>query len=390
MNRTAAFLLFPLFLLLPLRSSPAGEESVLDRPVHLSLWGGSLDAAARTIKEQTGVDILFYLPDLPKEFTAANDVYMVTGQVTLGTALEGLARRFGFRFRVSRAGQVEISRSYGWVGREGALRFIRTPPLGPGGDPGGETRGFLREFIKPLELLEGDFSISLEPYPVPDNPAFLRGTVVMPQLLADYLERAVACLAGGDGDYPSTRPDPALFARARTSRQDWESFLARPVSSPRGVDIKSLLSDVADQAGVAILLRAPPSASGRGLPGGGERYTLGRVTEALATGWDLGRRVFLSSGAVVFEPGSPDSHETDSRSRELFWDGLAVAGFDVRVPAEAIGADALVPLLRREVFPDLWRDPVCSLVYSRATGRLVVVAPLNAVQAVGERLRSLR
>jgi hypothetical protein len=367
--------------------SPAADGPPLDRMLHISLWGESLDETVRAIKEQTGVDVVFYLPDLPAEATREPGVYLVTGQVTLGTVLETLARRFGFRFRMAEGGRVELSRGYDWVGGEQALRFIRTSVLANGEEADEETRAFLQEFIKPIELLGGEYTLRLEPYPVPGDAAHLRGTVVMPAVLADYLERAVACLGGAPGDYPPPPvPNPALYARARDYGADWEGFLARQVSPPRGVDIKSMLSDVADQAGVAIILREPPPASGRGLPEDVEQYTLGRVTEALSAGWNLGKRVFLSCGGVVFERGGGEGFETDARSRELFWNGLAVAGFDAGAAAEKRGAAALTGVLRREVFPGLWRDPVCSLVFSPLSGRLVVVAPLNAVQAVAARL----
>lgn len=372
-------------------SARAADGPILERSLHVSLWGESLDETVRAIKEQTGVDVVFYLPDLPPETTREENVYLVTGQVTLGTVLEALARRFGFRFRISEHGRVELSRGYDWVGEDQSLRFIRTAPLADGEQADEETRGFLQEFIKPLELLAGEHTLRLEPYPVPDNAGYLRGTAVMPAVLAEYLERAVACLGGAPGDYPPPlRPNPTLFARARDYGRDWERLLARQVSSPRGVDIKSILSDVADQAGVAIVIRNAPSGSGRGLPADIDRYTLGRVTEVLAAGWNLGKRVFLSCGAVVFEGGAGEGLEMDARSRELFWNGLAVAGFDARAAAERMEPGALVGALRREVFPGLWRDSVCSLVYSRAVGRVVVVAPMNVVQAVAVWLEGRR
>ncbi len=397
-RRKTAFA-FALMLLLPLAAGAAlaAEGRVLDQTLRLDLWGVSLDETARAVREETGVGILFHRPDLSAEFTATENVWLVTGRVTLGTVMESLARRFGFRFRVTGEGRIEVSRGYGWVGDEGALRFIRTPPLEPEDgsddvsedDPGGETAAFLREFIKPLELLAGDFAIRFESYPVPDNPEYLRGTAVMPAVLADYLERAVACLAGSGGDYPSLRPNTALFARAAEYGLDWEELLARRVLSPRGTGIRDILLDVAEQAGVAIVLRTPPPVSGRPLPDDIEHYTLGRIAETLASGWGLGRRVFLPCGAVVFERGAGEGYETDGRSRELFWNGLAVAGFDVRRAAERTSPAALAMILRREAFPGLWRDPVCSLVYSRSTGRLAVVAPLNAVEAVADAIRAL-
>ncbi|MCC8165006.1 MAG: hypothetical protein LIQ31_02365, partial [Planctomycetes bacterium] len=84
---------------------------------------------------------------------------------------------------------------------------------------------------------------------------------------------------------------------------DRASVLGRQAASPRGSDLKTILSDVADQAGVAIMLVTPPAEMVKPLPGDIDRYTFGRVTEVLARERGLGKRVFLADGGVVFEPG---------------------------------------------------------------------------------------
>ena len=363
-----------------------GAEHPLDRRLTLDLWGAGLNDVAKAVKAATGVDIVFFLPDLPLDKYADN-VYIVTGEVTLATVLEALARRFSFRFSVAESGRVELSRGYGWIPLEPALRFSRMNCLYPSADCSpANMRAFLSEFIKPLSLLPGGFSLRVETYPVQGNPGHLRSTAVLPRELADNLDQGVRCLSGEAGDYPAPRPGARLFAQAREYDGDWEKLLARQVQVPRGDSLRALLADVARQTGVAIVLRAPPSREGR-LDPDVVRYTLGRICETLSNSWGLGKRVFLSSGAVVFERGAGDVFETDARSRELFWGGLAVAGFDAKRAAEACGGGSgLVALLRREVFPGVWRDPACALVYSPVSGRLAVVAPCNVIEALARRL----
>ncbi len=417
MNRALPSIILPLFLALQLFPPRAAAASLrppdaaaataaatataaalppLERSLRLSLWGAGLNDFAREAKAQTGVDVLFFLADLPPDQNVDN-LFLVTGPVPLGAALDVLAYRYRFRYRLSATGQIEVSKSYGWVGDARALRFARLPPLA-GDDARPEATGrFLLELVKPLELLPGDFSLGVEDYPLPGRPEGLRLTAVLPPVLADYLVRAVRCFQGEAGDDPAGGGTGGaggnLFARARPLPGDWGELLGRQLPAPRGDGgLKELLQTVADQAGVAILLDSLPGegggASGRGLPADILRYSLARLTEALAAEWGLGGRVFIASGGVVFNPGAGEGdYQLEGRNGEAFWDGLAVAGFAAKRAVEAAGGEEVVlRLLRREVFPWLWRDPVCGMLYSGATGRLVVVAPANAVRAVGERL----
>ncbi len=388
--KTSRFLHFfaalfpPLFALTSvLAAGTPGAFDPLDRRLRLNLWGAGLKDVAVAVKEATGVDIVFYLPDLPAEENTDN-VYLVTGDVPLSAVLETLACRFGFRFRLARTeqgGRVELSRSYGWVPAEPTLRFARMPRLSaPGGAPERE-RDFLDELLKPLPLLAGDFAVRVEPYPLPGNPDALRIAVALPGELAEYFVKSVDCLSGAPGDYP-VRPESAV-ARARGEGvPDWEALLTRPVRQPGGGDVRAVLADVALQTGTVIALRAPPAGAGRGVfPPDVFRYTFGRICEVLSRDFELGRRVFLASGGVVFERGEEAAIETDPRSRELFWSGLAVAGFDAgEAVRRAGGADVLLAHIRREVFPGVWRDPVCSLLYSPVTERLSVTAPYNVIE----------
>lgn len=369
-----------LFLILATAIPAAETVHPLDRPVRLNLWGVGLNDAAREIHAQTGIEVRYFLADLPATANTDN-VFIVTGRVPLGTVLEGLARRFGFRFRVTATGVVECSRSYDWVAAQPSLSFPRMPPLVDGGVEA--MRRFLGELVKPMPVLPGEHTLAVENYPLPDNPNAYRATAVLPPVLADYLERAVRCLEASPGDAPALA-NPALFARAIQYSNDWGALLGRTVARPRGREPREILADTADQAGVAILLHAPPSVGGRDLPAAVDRYTLGKLTEVFADAWGLGKRAFHASGAVLFEPGDGE-YATDFRSRQLFWDGLAVAGFEVRR-----GDNAVLPAtLRREVFPGVWRDPVCALQYSPVTGRLAVVAPGNVVAAVAARLAGM-
>lgn len=376
------------------RAAQAGELGglpPLERTLRLDLWGVGLDETAQAIRAQTGVEILFYRADIPADALNAGDVYLVTGNVTLGTVMEVLARRFAFRFRATAAGKVEISRGYGWVGTNPALRFVRIDPLVENGMNSAAFQDILAEFTKPLPLLTGEFVTRFEKYPLPERPDAQRGALVLPAVLADYLARGLRCLAGDAGDYPPETPTPGrdLFAAARGCLFDWESLLTRTIRTPKSRDLRSIATEIAQQAGVALCVRSLPDRDGHGLPAEAERSTLGRLCELTASSWNLGKRVFLCSGGVVFDGGESDI-ETDARTRELYWDGLAVAGFDVGKAVErARGPDGLRALLRRDIFPGLWRDPVCVMAYSPLRKRLAVVAPANVLAALAERIREL-
>ncbi|MCC8108641.1 MAG: hypothetical protein LIQ30_06255 [Planctomycetes bacterium] len=361
----------------------AGERPVAERLVHLAIWGGSVQELGREIHYQTGVRVDFHDADA-EDSPVREPVYLVSGQVPLSVVFETVARRYGLRFRITADGGVQFARGYDWVADSRELRFLRLRPLAGPGLPADDTRKLLAELLKPLALLSGDYSVGLEPYPLPDDTNALRALALLPPVLGDYLERAVACLQGANGDYPPNPVRPAAFAaRARPLSGDWESLLGRTLASPRGSDLKTILSDVADQAGVAVMLVTPPAEMVKPLPPDIDRYTFGRVTDVLARERGLGKRVFIADGGVVFEPGEDGTFETDGRSREFFWEGLAVAGFSVRAAVRQFGdAAALTAAIRREVFPSVWRDAVCGLAYSPATERLAVIAPENVVQAV--------
>ena len=362
----------------------------LERMVRLNLWGAGLDDAAREIRSQTGVEVLFYRADIPANQNRDN-LFLVTGDVPLRTALECLAHRYSFRYRVSRQGKIELSRGYDWAAGKPVLKIIRIDGLTS--ESGGDAKAvehLLAEFVKPLSLLGGDHSLTLERYPTETNPQGLRCSLFAPETLCGYLEQAVACLEGDAGDQAANGRDE-VYAVAERLEPDWEGLLTRKVGAPSGSNLHSLLAEMAAQAGVAITVADPPSTP----PDAGlmnlsaPRIGFGGASGELSIRYGLGRRVFLASGAVVFEGGDPEA-VLDGRSRELFWDGLAVAGFTAREQAERMGgAGPLLAALKRDVYPHVWRDPVCALGYSPVSGRLAVIAPANVVSALASRLKSM-
>ena len=198
--------------------------SPLDRRLRLEIWGGDLAGAIRGIKSETGVEILVYPPDFPEEETSG--LYLTTGQVKLGTVLDGLARRYSFRYRVAGSNRVEISRSYDWVTGAPVLRFIDLDSVvrGREADPA-RMAAFLGEFVKPLPLLPGDgYSLTVEKYPARGDLPALRAVAALPPPLAGYLERVVDCLGGAAGDPPAGTDSPP-FAQARQYGDDWPSLL---------------------------------------------------------------------------------------------------------------------------------------------------------------------
>ena len=360
----------------------------LDRTVTLDLWGAGLFDAANEIKRQTGVELLFYRQDIQPE-RHTDDVYLVTGRVPLRAVMECLSRRFALRYRLSDTGKLELSKGYAWAAGEPALRIFRLEGLASSNGDVEAVKRQLAEFVKPMSMLGGEYSLNLEPYPTPENPNGMRCVAVVPPVLGDYLSRAVRCLTEEGGDYPPV-VTAGLHAVAGKVEANWEELLTRAVATPSGGDLRRVLLELAGQAGIAIVVRTPAApANPPMLDLRAPRVGLGKASEELSSRYGLGRRVFLAVGALSFEGDDPEM-AMDVRSRELYWDGLAVAGFDARQLAERFGGgDAIAAMLKREAFPHVWRDPACAIGYSPGTGRLAVVAPLNAVEAVAERLEAL-
>lgn len=358
----------------------------LDRPLVLNVWGATLDETRREIFNLTGVEILIYPSDFA-ESRNTPDIYLVTGRVTLRAVLECLARRLSFRYRVSETGKIEISRSYDWTGDRHVLGIHRLDALTPenGADPAA-IRRVLSEFIKPLPLLPGEYGLTLDPYPTPERTVF-RGTADLPPVLDDYLERAIKCLSDEAGDHPSPPGDANLFAAAWRPDPRWKSLLLRQVTVPEGGDARAVTALLAEQAGIAVAFAAaPPSAAESPAGTAAGRIGLGQASEEMARRLGMAR-VFLAAGALVFEKGDPADIEMDGHGREMYWTGLAVAGFDAAGAAERLGdGEALLKLLKREVFPEVWRDPVCGMAYSPVSRRLAAIAPRNVLAALAAKL----
>lgn len=386
MNNCRRSLLCLLFAIAAGGAIAADAASPLDRTLRLDLWGVGFDDVRIAIQEQTGVKLVVYTADFAAD-GKARDIYLVTGRVRLRAVLECLAARLSFRYRVSEAGRIELSRGYGWLAGEPVLRFLPLDRLSGRDATREETLALLAEAVKPLSQLADGYSIDVEPYPTPDNPRALRCAAALPPVLAGYLERVVRCLSDDAGDAVPDAGRADLFAVADAGDPRWRELLARQVTPPAGNDLRGLLVGVAEQAGVAIILPPPASSPVRPASGpAGERATLGWLTGDLAARWGLGGRTLLAAGAIVFAGGADGDLVMDSRSRELFLTGLAVAGFDAAAAAErAGGGDALAARIRREVYPEVWRDPTCAVAFSRVTGRLVVVAPRNVVREVAAR-----
>lgn len=374
----AALSLLHVFTLV-LPAGAAGDAPPLDRPVSLNLRGVGLTDAIREITAATGVHIRFYRPDFPPGEEEGN-LHLVAGRAPLRTVLEVLARRCGFRYRLSAEGRVELSRSYGWAADDPVLAF--TPldgvPLGDGQPP--PIPPVVEEIVKLRHLLPSEARLEIEPRPRREAVDSRQLVSALSPVLSDYLVRAISCLSGAPGDYPAPGRRAHPYAAAADVRPAWpDAFQIRVRLS--GGDVGAALAELARQTNFSFVFAARP---GEGAPRveGGES-SLVHATEKIAAALGLPKRVFLGGGAVSFEPGPGNAWEIDNRNRELFWDGLAVAGFDARPAAQrAGGGAALVELVRQSLFPGLWRDPACSVVYEESSGRLVLVAPLNVVEEV--------
>ncbi|MDR0362685.1 MAG: hypothetical protein LBJ46_08410 [Planctomycetota bacterium] len=380
-------------LCLPLFAAPsgAGEELALppyERRVRLDVWGGTLTDAANALYSQTGVQIAIFPPDFPDE-VETQPLYMVSGDATLRQAMECLARRYGFRYRLAGNSRIEVSRGYGWANANYLVRFHNTldPLLGPAGDRE-ELFRLLTCFLRVLPLLPGDASFRIEEA-APGEGQAIKGVTVLPGPLTGYFEQAVAALVGGSAAAPP-RIQPA--ARARVPRRtDWNAILASDLALPATGARPREAAMIAAKALEGVLAwKSEPPAHALQQETAMRGRTVGALTGELGSWSGLGKRVLLDGGVIVFEQGLDGEIEEVARGREFFWDGLTVAGFDaVRAAARSGGGAELVLALRRDVFPDIWFDPACGMGYSPVTGRIAVVAPQNVVEAVAHRLREL-
>lgn len=389
-----AFLLLIALAVFPVS---AGETATpaLDRQVNLDLWGDSLEGFRDAVKAQTGVEVRFFIADFPP-LRESGRVYLLSGRVPLRMALENIARQLGCRFRLSGPDSVDMTKGYDWVKADDlSLHFPVVDSLVPSGGSVDDARRALGEVLKLVPLLSAGNPDSVyfkfERTTLPDGRPTYKGIASLPKPLGEYYEKAVNCLIREAGDYPPSKSSlkPVLFRNASQTSIDWEEALDTPIRVVRDTDSRAVVKAVCEQAGIVISLSRAPSRSG-GAPLGRvavDRVGLGRISEELAKSLGLGRRVFLDAGGIAFEIGA-GPWERDARSREFFWDGLAVAGFDVLRIAGGEG-EKLAAALRRSVFPRVWRDPVCAIAYSPATDRLAVVAPENVVAAVAAALEEM-
>lgn len=378
------------FIAFSVFSLQAGEQYPLDRTVKLDIWGGGINDVASEILRQTGVELVYYRPDFPEQKTGQK-IHMVTGEVSLRLAMECLSRFFGCRYRLSESGRIEMSSGYDWVGQEFVVRFNDVDQLVPTGGAVIRTAEILQEFLRVLPLLPGNNSFTLEQKPAPDGGIQTKAITIAPSLIADYFDQAVACLKSEDQANAPVAKTLAYVPRASTiERASWNRLLAADFDIEAGlVDPRRIMREICARIDVAFLLSGVPG-QGKVRPGLlAGRTGFGRATEELAGIFGLNRRIFLNPGAVIFEPGKPGEWEEDCKTREFYWMGLAVRGFEAKRAAERLGQAELVSRIRSTIYPHIWVDPMCSLAYSETTGLLTVMAPPNAVEAVGEELRRI-
>ena len=368
-------------------TASSGEIYPLDRMLKLDVWNGNLEAVATEIRKQTGVELVYFRPDFPPEKENI-PLYIVTGNVSLRLVMECLSRRYGCRYRLSETGRLELSLGYDWVGSGFAVRFNELDGLLPETGDTASPRNNLRNILRVLPLLSDDFSFNIEVAPASGGRHSAKGVAILPPILADYFDRAIRCLKGEAGDaHPTGIADPFAPRAVVVERAPWSQLLAAEFEIPTGIsDPRTLMQEISSKVNVAIMLGENPGAGTvrSGLLSG--RTGLGRATEELAGILGLSRRVLLNPGAVILIPGKPGEWEEDSGTREFFWSGLAVAGFDTKHLATPNTIDALVSRIKNTIFPAVWLDPACSFAYNPVTSRIALVAPGNVVAAVATEL----
>lgn len=376
----------------------AGDQPLLNRKLRLDLWGVTLNEAAQEINRQVGAQVVFYRPDFLIDADRSKvggkeeaKVYLVTGEIDLRLALECLSRRFGCRYHVAESGRIELSTGYGWIDPNYVMRFNSLDGIVRPGAAATSANRELKEFLRVLPMLTGDFTYKFEEAAAGDTAAVGKVITVLPPVLADYFDKAIACFKGDSGDLgTSVNAGPNLPRATRIERPAWDKLLAENVNLTTGqADPRAIMREICRDRAVAFMLNCDPGtdAPRAGLLAG--TTTFGRATEELGGILGLNRRVFVNPGAVVFEPGRESDWEEETKSREFFWTGLAVAGFDVKRSVDRLGEGELLKRIRTKVFPDVWYDPVCAIAYSPFAGRLVAAAPANVIEAVAVELRRI-
>lgn len=365
-----------LVLLLCCYAARAGQP-VLDQTVEVQVWGGSLTDALRIITDQTGGNIVYYQPDFAD--IAPGSLFLTTGRVTVRTVLEALARRYSFRYQVSAAGRVAISRSYDWAGTQPALQFTPIPAALAQKTDKEELGAFVREFLKPLSMLQNtDFSWSLEKSPTPENAAGLQFVAALPPVLGQYMQTVFAGM-----DARAGRPAQATHARAWSHPSQPQALLATQIRPPAAGNLRDVLTDIAGQTQTAILTAALPPSLPTRIEAPLADTTLGSVSASLAKSLSLGGRTLCTAGALLFWPGAADTLETDTRCREFFWDGLSAECLDIsRKAASAGGPEGIIRTIRTQIHPQVWLDPMCTLASLPSDGRVVLLAPANVIDDV--------
>lgn len=378
-----AMLILALFMALGQFLVPAGESGgkggdLLNRQLRLDAWGRTLAETCDFLTKQTGFSIS--IKHLPPD-VAATRVYIHSERVRLHQLLECLARIAGCRYKMDGDSSARLVLGYEWVGSGFAARIYDIDDYLAPGQTAEDLKASLGELSKIVPFLSKDlFETTLEQYPAPGGKMSSRLRVILPEQLIQYFDGALLCLTGRE-------EKTALAERIRQTDDDSQLMAAamqkRVSLNYRSLPLKEVLRDLSTQTGLTIV---PDSAAFGNVSPPALNITmlnvpLSQALDEIGKKLGLQRPVFIPPDMILLAYGPHEEWRLDKATRKLLWDGLEVKGFDAAAAAERLGGEkALMHMLIERVYPDVWKDPACSIVFNPRYGRLAVVAP-KEVQA---------
>lgn len=343
--------------------------------IDLSVTDCPLGEVIETLGTRAGVDVIV-CPDVarPEEFAAIR-LWLDGRGLPLRQALDWIARSIGSRYRYDPVGKaVWFTSAYAWVGKDTAPVDMVTLG-GLVGDDG--TRAFmdrLHEVFKTPDVFGQTYTLRI-------RPEDERLVSILPGVLQERLHALLETMSGVPLPLRAAGPDTEIDAL--------RAGLAHPVVADyRAMPLLAVLSDIAGQSGINVACdRAAFIRNGKEPS---ITLSLGEkpareVLEAVCSQVGLRRLVYDPPMAVWLteESGSWDR----TGSRELLWESVLAAGYDVSRFSRDPGGEAVAHLVRSGLSPDWRDDPSVGVVYQPVRHALIVSGPTRLQEAV-ERLLS--
>lgn len=353
--------------------SVSGSEAVPER-VDLDLREKTLGEVIAQLSERTHLDVLVN-PDVarPEEFDRIHLSLEGRG-LSVRHALDWVARSLGTRYRYDPVGKaVWFTSSYAWVGQASAPVEMYTLGgiLGDGGQ-----RAFMERLFE-LFKIPDVFGLT---YTVRIRPQDERLVAILPPVLQERLHSVLQAMAD--------TPLPLRAVEPNADEVEIEKVLTHAVFAEyQNMPLPAILSDIAGQCGINIGYDHVPFKE-KGMPSLtlhlGERSAR-EVLEEVCRLTPLRRILFDAPMGVWLT--AEEGHWARTGSRELFWETVEVAGYDVSGFSMTLAGEAVAHMVRSQLSLDWREDPSVGVVYQPVRHALIVAGPAE-LQAQVERVLS--